>query len=287
MIGIFDTAEDREIAARRRRVLHRLEWYPEPEESGSNAVIVACAGDLPSKISAIKEQLAEAGFAVVRLDRPLDDGEFLELGRSFGSLIPEAASEITDFVSRRYILDIRAVLPAGAPVDRQPFAADPLTFHTEGSRWPEAHQPTLLAFHCITPSRPGRGAQTLLRSAAQVSTMLPARSLATLAEVAYDVRGAPPVYREAGGGIFSFRDCGTGTVPWRMVRGSSGRTPGEVAAALRDLLLALYDEPHVRGIRWEPNSLVLVSNHRFFHGRSAAGGDLASQPRHLRRLRIR
>src|SRR5262249_55191176 len=142
MTGVFDPEEDREIAIRRRKVLHRREWYPQPEEPSSGAVAELCTDNLASKIPEIREQLTAAGFVTVHLDRPLDDSEFMDFGRSFGSLIPEAAAEITDFVSGRYILDIRAVLGAGASAVLQPFAADPLTLHTEGSRWPTAHQPT-------------------------------------------------------------------------------------------------------------------------------------------------
>jgi alpha-ketoglutarate-dependent taurine dioxygenase len=242
--------------------------------------------ELFHQISSIKNLVESDGFASLGLDRRLDDSEFIELGRLFGTLIPESAPEIAGFVSDRYILNLRTEIPRGAPTELQPFAADPLTFHTEGSGRPLGKQPNLLIFQCIVPPPPDGGGQTLLRSAAQLGAMLSPAGRATLAGMSYDHDGMPPIFRDHGGGEFSFRDLGDEPMPWRLISGDGNRTAADVDGAFRELLLALYDGRHVRGIRWRPNDLVLIRNQRYFHGRSAADGKSGRAPRHIRRLRV-
>lgn len=287
VIGIFDPAANPAIAERRGRILFRRKWYPAVGEPATSQGIALRAAGLARDVPAIRKLLNTTGFATVQLDRSLDDGEFIEFGRSFGTLMPESAAEISDFISRRYILDLQAKLPPGAPTELQPFAEDPLTFHTEGSRRPTAQQPTLLVFQCIVPPVRDQGGQTLLRSAAQVSAMLAASSRAALADMTYDLDGMPPIYRDEGGGTFSFRDFGDSPTRWRPVGSAGGLAAEEVGAALSDLLLTLYDERYVRGIWWQANGLVLIDNRRFFHGRSSGADGSQVHQRHLRRLRIR
>ncbi len=280
--GVFDPAAEPVIAERRNGVLLRREWFPSSDEATASPEITVSAAHLAGHAAAVSEVVASAGIAELQLDRPLSDGEFIDFGRLFGTLIPESDPEISEFITQRYILDLRTQLPAGAPAELQPFAEDPLTFHTEGSRRPAAGQPRFLIFQCIVPPPCDSGGQTLLRGAGQVSAMLPADSRSTLAGVAYDSDGMPPLYRSEGGGMFSFRDFADTPLAWRCTGQAATRTAEEVHAAFRDLLLALYDERHVRGIWWQANSLVIIRNQRFFHGRSAA----AAGSRHLRRLRV-
>jgi alpha-ketoglutarate-dependent taurine dioxygenase len=161
----------------------------------------------------------------------------------------------------------------------QPFSPAWISLHREGSRRREGDRPRYLVFQCLGPPTIDQGGQTILRRSADVVSALSPASRAVLRRtILVPEENDTPVLSGAGDAVITFRDPVPDDLEWR-----STCEPAELAAALRDLLLAVYLVPAVRGVHWRANRLVVLDNARFLHGRSAGGGD----GRELRRVRVR
>jgi alpha-ketoglutarate-dependent taurine dioxygenase len=277
--GVFRQTSESPYAPLRRRLLGDGQRLPEPSIGGDARAAA------PRELAALtRDQLRAHGAAVVRLDRPLDAGEFLALGAALGTAQPERAPAVQPFVEAEVILNLVTTSPATVDADLQPFAANWLSLHTESSGSPVATQPRYIVLMCITPGDDPRCARTVLVPMSEVYRRLSAEDRAVLQAVRYDRGDPPPILRiEAGRPVFSIRDFQEDPLHW--VHDGPADDPGTVNAALTRLYTAMYDSPGF-GVRWDRALLVVIDNMVHFHGRTAGVAAPPGSTRHLKRLRI-
>jgi alpha-ketoglutarate-dependent taurine dioxygenase len=249
----------------------------------------ADAGDAQGITQALRRQVGIWGVGGVQLDRALGDGELLDLASRWGAPLAEHAPEVRRFVDQECILNLVPEWDRRADVDRQPFSSSSILLHTEGSRRPVRDQPRYLVFSCRQPPAPDEGGQTVLVRMDEVASALPAAVTEVLGRVRYAGAGMPPLARTEGTQtVFSFRDFGT--EPLELVRPPAVGARS-VEEAIEALLATLYDPGRLVGLGWTRHLLVVLDNHRVFHGRTALA-DLPAAPaprtwRWIRRVRVR
>lgn len=97
----------------------------------------------------------------------------------------------------------------------------------------------------------------------------------------------PPLASIAGErAVFSFRDMDHRGFPWRYEPAWDGAGAPAVNGAIRALLEAMYDPATTGGIHWAQGDLVILDNHRWFHGRTATDQPPHDRPRHLEKVTI-
>ncbi len=278
--GVFaERPGDPHVRARRELLDGRSE-LPAPDVP----VRTARANDFPNAGGgALLAGLGRRGLAVAALDRPLTNDRFLALGALLGRAMPETDPSVRPYVEDDVILNLVTEHEATPDVALQPFAASPLTLHSEGSGRPAAGQPRYIVLMCLEPGA-ATGTQTVLVPMADVARRLTPAQADVLSRTRYrrNERG-PAILRYAGGRpVFSFRDFGSQPLEWTHTGGAGA---AEVDKAIRALLAAMYTGG-AAGTRWRPGSLVVIDNTFLFHGRTAGLVDPSVPRRHLRRLRI-
>jgi hypothetical protein len=282
--GAFCETEADTHVALRDRLLAPDAILPAPKVSAISATT--------SPANVIQEGLAETverdGIGLVAFDHPLEDAAFIEFFAPFGAPIPERDPAVIPFVRRDVVLNVVAVQGHVANAALQPFAANDLTLHSEGSGRSEAEQPRYVVLMCCDPGDSISQARTVLVPMGDVAARLarPQRSL--LARTRYQRNASGPmILREVNGRpVFAFRDFKGDPLAWIVPDGiaTADDDPDAVNAALRALLAAMYCGAAF-GLRWAPGLLIIIDNRRFFHGRTAAIGS-SPRRRHLKRLRL-
>jgi alpha-ketoglutarate-dependent taurine dioxygenase len=281
--GVFHDSATGELEQLRRRVLDQPRWYAEPEWADQ---IECSASQLLVDDAPLRGSLARSGLVEVRLDRPLSSDELITLGRRLGSLLPESAAGVQEFVEQGVLLNVIAVHGSTENIDLQPFSDTALTLHTERSGAAFSHQPRFLVFLCLRTPEPDSGGQTLLVRGEDVYANLAPAHREVLRHTSYATGQAPPIlYAHATGPRFSFRDFRGQHLHWRY-DGPEQVDESVVNGAIQTLTAALYQPERVRGIWWRPSTMVVLDNTTAFHGRSAARRTTGANPRHLQRLRV-
>ncbi|MER6684895.1 TauD/TfdA family dioxygenase [Streptomyces olivaceoviridis] len=281
MHGEIAEQPDAPHVRRRQELLCGSHRFPEP----GPVTTASAAGFLPAGVPGLLADLAERGFAMRQLDRPLDTCEFRALGDVLGSPIPETDEQVRPFVEDGVVLNLISRHTETSDVGLQPFATNYLSLHTEGSGRPVAQQPRYLVLMCREPGDGDGTAQTVLTPMAGVAARLAPEHTRTLARTCYRHAGGDPwIARDQDGRtVFSFRDFMGQTLRWTHDgHATDART---VDDALRALLDAMYHPDGMVAVRWQPGLLVVFDNTFFFHGRTARVGPL-KEPRHLMRLRV-
>lgn len=228
------------------------------------------------------EGARDLGVGAAVLPDPLEIDEYIRLGRLIGEPYDERANEVQPFVSRAVVLNLTARSHASVPTAMQPFSQAPLTLHTESSGAPLERQPRYICLMCLEPGDPDT-AQTIAVSMDPVNAELDARARATLRAVSYAPPGSPFLLRGTERRpVFAFRDFGEEPVRWRSHAEAETHV---VNTALAELTGAMYAAP-VQAVSWRRGMIVLLDNHRVFHGRTAGRSTNTSDQRHLQRLRL-
>lgn len=279
MHGTFDPGALPALRDLRQGRLSQADWYAEPEFLPHLTMI---ADELPG--GTWRSALSACGAVKVHLDRGLTVEEFIAVGQSLGSLIPERAPAVQPFVEEGVVLNLRTDLAATRDVDRQPFAENYITLHTEGSLSALDLQPRYLVFLCLTPPEPGSGGQTLVLPVRSLVGRLPDRVVQVLLGTALAGTAGVKVFRWEGDQmVLCFRDRGEAPIGWT----ASASDPDQVNEALGSLLLAMYDAADLAGIHWTAPSLVVLDNTAVMHGRSQIRRAAGQPRRHIQRLRVR
>lgn len=281
MHGEIAEQPDAPYVRRRDRLLRGGHHFPEL----GPVTAVSAARFLPTGLPQVQADLAERGFAIRQLDRPLDTAEFRGLGDALGAPIPETDAQVQPFVEDGVILNLISRHAETADVSLQPFATNYLSLHSEGSGRPVGQQPRYLALMCREPGADDDEAQTVLTSMAGVAGRLSLAQTRTLARTCYRHAGGDPwiARRQDGRQAFSFRDFMGQTLRW--THDGPAKDPQLVDDALRALLEAMYDPDGMVAVRWRPGLLVVFDNTFFFHGRTARI-TAPTRRRHLMRLRV-
>jgi alpha-ketoglutarate-dependent taurine dioxygenase len=232
-------------------------------------------------------RLAEDGLSVTLLPEPLDDHDFLTLGKALGTAIPERDPATVPYTDHGVILNLRSAEGHTDDVSRQPFATNALTMHSEGSGRAVAEQPRYIVLMCVAPGEDTTAPRTVLTPMALVDERLSPDDRSLLSATRYRDSGDVPTIRRStqGGTAFSFRDFDGAPLRWEC--SSPGAAPDDVNAALGRLLTAMYAPDGAFAVRWTRGLLVVIDNTRFFHARTAGSVVPSPRPRHLKRLRIR
>lgn len=273
---ISTTLADQVVSRRRAEVLDRIEWFPARDLSVGE-IETAVILDRPEQLAA---RIGKTGVGVFRLTRPLTVPEFVRLAEYFGEPEPETDDSLMDRVDERVVLNL--VPDVGGPIteQNQPFSPSPLTFHIEGSRRPRGTAPSFLLFQCLQPSPWDQGSQTVLRSVDGILDGLSADALEVLGTTVLGPgqTDAPIVYEHDGLRRLNFRD------PWPQPYDlASTYDEKDVLQSLTELLVALYDSEATVGVPWQRDTLAIIDNRRWLHGRTQGfPGD-----RHLQRIRVK
>lgn len=241
----------------------------------------------PSWSDRMAKEVTANGLAVVRMLEPLPDEEFLALGKALGSAMPELDPATRAHTDRQVILNLRSQEGYTDDVTRQPFAANPLSLHSEGSGRALTDQPRYIVLMCVEPGQDKEAPRTVLVPMVRVTAQLSPDDRRLLAATSYrNGQAVPPIARpEAGSDVYSFRDYQGEPLDWVCTFGDA--TVAEVNGALGRLLTAMYAFDGASAVNWTRGLLVVIDNTRFFHGRTAGAVRPSARPRHLRRLRIR
>lgn len=228
-------------------------------------------------------QLRTSGVGLLRFGECLSSADFMDLGRRLGAVASEDSPDVQPFVENGVILHLRQTEPTGRAQDA-PFEARELLLHSEGSRWAAHRQPRYILLYCVDPGE-NPGAQTVLVSFAAVLDRLGAATREVLRETYQaDIPGSSAILTTRDGiDVFSFRDLGDEPYHW-----DSPHSPARMGATLTELVSACYAPELAHGWHWSERDLLVIDNHRWFHGRTRSRPASKSQsPRHLMRLRIR
>ncbi len=239
--------------------------------------------DVDELADRIAGHVADAGFALLQLDRALDPAELVKLGGRLGPLAPERDPAVQEFTSEGVILNLRTAPTTTTDERYQPFSSDPLRLHTEGSGRPLGHGFKYIVLSCVFAA-PG-GPRTLLVPFDGVADQLARDALVALEAMSHPATtGTPPriARREGGRVVFAFRDFG------RQFEWAHDGTAVDCDAGnrgLRLLLAAMYTSDRL-AVEWSAGMLLVLDNERAFHGRTAHRPSDGQVPRHLQRLRI-
>ncbi|MEV0266920.1 TauD/TfdA family dioxygenase [Streptomyces sp. NPDC050617] len=262
-----------ELAAARSRVLAPGHRYPFPSVPRRTSPAQALAELVPAA--------SADGVAAVRLDSPLRPEEFLTLGEALGDPVFETAPAVRQRVTAGRILNLVTDTPDTPDIDQQPFAAGWLLVHSESSARPLTRQPRYLLFQCLFAAASPADAQTIVIPFDRVADRLDPADLTTLTRLRYRGARHPLARVEEGRTVFSFRDPGPHPL---VLDADPGVTAQEVRAAVTALCAAVHHTETVSAVPWQPGLLVLLDNHRAFHGRTRSSTQATG--RHLQRLRI-
>lgn len=236
-------------------------------------------------------RLEKDGLAGALLDRPLSDERFRAFGEVLGTPLPETDPAVLPRVSLDVVLNLVGERSRTENVALQPFAANPLSLHTEGSGRPVAEQPRYIVLMCCEPGDVTSAAQTVLAPMDAIGSRLTPRERETLSRTRYrrNAQG-PPILRDVDGRqVFSFRDFLAEPLEWTY--SGTDTTPDitsdTVNTVLRGLLTAMYAPGGHTGVRWERGLLLAIDNTFYFHGRRAGTSSVPARRRHLKRLRIK
>lgn len=235
---------------------------------------------------ALLRELGERGLAVAQLDEPLDNGRFAALGSLLGTAMPETDPAVQPYVDDAVILNLVTEHEATEDVSLQPFAANFLTLHSEGSGRPVAEQPRFIVLMCCQPGA-SQGARTVLVPMAPVASALAPDQRTVLARTRYRRSDhGPHICRVVDDRpVFSFRDFASQALDWIYAGPCQAATDSvDVNGAIRALLAQMYAPGVAAGLVWRRGMLVIIDNTFFFHGRTASMS--ATHGRHLKRLRI-
>ena len=280
--GEFTEHPTDEHCALRDRLLAEDAVHPTPE-----GVLEAEAAAFPETgVARLRDQLERRGLALVQLDEPLPNDSFRRLGDLLGTPTPETDPAVQPYVDDTVILNLRADQGRTADVSLQPFATGPLTLHSEGSGRAVAEQPRYIVLMCCDPGT-AASASTVLVPMEAVTARLSDEDLHLLMATRYaDRPGVPTVARRDGRRVvYSFRDF-HGT-PLRWTCQAPRADEQAVHGAMRRLLAEMYRPEPAYAVTWRRGLLVVIDNHRFFHGRTAGSAQGGDRPRHLKRLRVR
>jgi hypothetical protein len=183
---------------------------------------------------------------------------------------------------------VRSEYGQDAASSDEPFSTKYLSVHTECSRRNREDQPHYIVLMCIEPG--GQSASnTVIIPMESVASQLRRQALEVLANTRYlgCAPNSPLVLTQGNSEVFAFRDFLDSPLDWVYDESAHTVAANEVNLAIEELTLALYQPKIQQRIGWTKNSLLIVDNRRFFHGKTAAEGlDAATAPRHLKRLRI-
>lgn len=240
---------------------------------------------LLERLSVLKEILNQDGFIFLKLDRALDDDELIAFCGALGTPLPEKPEEISNFVRRGIILEVKEAFSYAPDVSMQPFSKNAILVHTENSRSPLSEQPRYIAFQCIECV--GDDCPTYLFPMKDIADTLDKEDQKILHQTYYDQSqdDAAPILRMINGiPIFSFRDFGSDSLNWRYA-GEEKISTARVNQAIENLLTAIYQARRSQ-VKWEPQSLFIFDNFRFFHAKPENIGNPHELVRHLDRVRI-
>ena len=223
----------------------------------------------PAKGKALQDAILDAlhddHFVFFKLDHPLSDLEYFRLASFIGRPMNEDPEEISSFVRQGCILEVKERFNKETSVDMQPFSRAAVLVHTENSRSPLGEQPRYIAFQCITHM--GEDSPTLMFSMDEVLRSLSGQDITILEHTYYpNLVGRMPILRcdETYGRVFSFRDFGGSNLEW--VNDFPEIDDHAVNKALENLLNAIYSSRPL-AVNWEPNTLFVFDNFKFFHGK--------------------
>lgn len=242
--------------------------------------------DSPNYLSegATFDQLKEDGYVFFKLSNSLEDESILKFSSSLGDPLPELPDELSSFVRHGIILEVKERFSSAPGVDMQPFSREAILVHTENSRSPLSDQPRYILFQCRQADP--NDSPTYLYPMADVANFLSSEEREILSHLYYDgIDGAVPIFRkESGMPIFSFRDFGVSSLKWKY-GGHDDVTDNLVNQALEKLLVSIYETPALR-VAWEPNSVFVFDNFRYFHAKPKNLSSKKRFARHLDRVRI-
>lgn len=280
--GRFQECSDDPHVLARHSLLARDHGLPEVAVS---PVMVDAHASVPEILAPLKAQLEAHGLAQIQFqDLPSRDA-FRQLGEKLGDLMLETDPAVAPFVEQSVILNVISRFGRNADPTLQPFSTDYLSLHSECSSRTLTEQPRYIVLLCLEPGDDATQAQTVVVPMKNVASQLPEDTLQILTETRYrgSVNGPMLARRTARGPAFSFRDFRNAALEWATEGTAS---VGEVEAALRLLLHSMYGKDFMSGIRWRRGLMVVIDNHRFFHGRTSGAAAPTSQTRHLIRLRV-
>ncbi len=250
-------------------------------------IIEAHAATFPEAIrDDIVSTIHEIGVALIQLDEPLCNDRFIALGSLLGAMIPETDPAVLPYVERDVILNLVSAHGHTPNVALQPFAANYLSLHTEGSGRPREEQPSYIVLMCCEPGDNTTTAQTVLVPMRTVEQRLAPEHIELLSMIRYRANDrCYPIVRDIDGRrVFAFRDFQANALQWRCT--SQEADNADVNNAIRNLLAAMYSPDGAYGVSWKRGMLIIIDNRFFFHGRTVAPSSIPVRPRHLKRLRI-
>lgn len=284
--GLFVEQPGHPHVRSRESSLTRSAWLPEPA-----AVLVAetTADDLPDSMDAVEQSLRDRGFAKVRLDRLLTNDELVAFGRRLGTvMVHETSPKLQQQVDDGLVFNLRQERAELTPdYALALISRNELTLHAEVCVRPLHRQPRYIALHCVEPSPPDTGGQTVFVPMSRVHERLSNEQadLLRYAHFAQFPESPPILSRRQGRPVFSFRDFGDDLLWWRYVGPRTSLKAEELNDALLSLLQAMYDPDLLMGVSWSRAELLVWDNWRFFHGRTRIQ-PTDSGARHFKNLKI-
>lgn len=284
--GLFVEQAHHPHVRMRERSLTRSDWLPEPD-----GILVAelAADELPDRTGEVEQRLRDDGIAKVRLDRLLTNDELVTFGRRLGTVMvhetsPKLQHQVDDglvFNLRRERTDVTSDYALAL------ISSNELTLHAEVCVRPVQRQPRYIALHCVEPSPPDTGGQTVFVPMTAVHDRL-TRTQAEMLQYAHfsQFPESPPFLSWRGGRpVFSFRDFGDDLLWWRYVGPKGSLTAGEFNETLVRLLESMYDPDLMTGVSWRRAELLVWDNWRFFHGRTRIQ-ETDTEARHFKNIKI-
>lgn len=234
--------------------------------------------------SEIRLSLEHSGIWGAQLAQPLSASELIRFAEAFGKPVREPAARAAQFHEHDYVLNVRATFAATDDKGLQPFAANELTFHTEGSTWPAALSPRYLFFQAMSDAEPDTGGQTILVRVSSALGQLSDGERRVIGSVGFrriDDTFSPILSNDGAGSRFAFRDHGDEPFPWELLSGEYVES-WRAECCLAKLIEGIYSAP-VRGLVQRTGRLTIIDNRQFLHARSRI---MSSSARHLQRVVI-
>jgi hypothetical protein len=280
--GVYRQDAAAGYVARRARILGG-EWTPPPIEGFASPRCNARDEDALARLLGV--MLAADGLAAVTLGDPLESAALVRVAERLGRPVPERSPEVQAFVEHGVVLNLRPAFDETAEVERQPFATNFISLHTEGSMAPPDRRPALLLFQCRETDADASGGKTVVLSMADVVARLPFELAAILRRTGYRGRAASdPILAEIGGSFrLTFRDFMYTPLEWTCWASRPNVDATDVNHALRTLHEALYAAP-LHHVPYTAGTLFVLDNRRFLHGRTRIM--YPDSRRHLQRVRI-
>jgi hypothetical protein len=212
--------------------------------------------------------------------------DLIDIATSFGEPTELGKNSVPGTVEEGAIFNL-LIDPGVDPgnLDLRLISDEYLAFHSESSKKERGKQPQYVLLYCVQPGW-GDTAATIVCDMDAVAGRLDADDLDVLSVMRYSFLSSltPMAYRVDDRWSFSFRDFMGDGFSWECpIVNSEARGN----AAIRSLLLSMYSLPSaIFRTSWRAGQLLILDNHRFFHGRGRSQR-AGWAPRHIKRILIR